>query len=84
MFGLKIVDIIGISTCLLRILYSMIPLLQILLCCNVGQERFFKRLVTLTEPYSLQTKRAIWRCTASVYSRIAVLEGVANCEDEIL
>ena len=58
MFGLKIVDVIGISTCLFRILYNMIPLLQILLCCNVGQERF-KRLVTPTEPCSLQTKQAM-------------------------
>ena len=65
MFDLKIIGIIGISTCLFNILYNMIPLLQVLLCCNVGQERFFKRLVTLIEPYSLQTKRAIRRCTAS-------------------
>ena len=63
MFGLKIFGIIGISTCLFRILYNMIPLLQVLLCCNVGQERFFKRLVTLTN--SLQTKRAIQHCNAS-------------------
>ena len=33
----------------------MIPLLQVLLCCNVDQERFFKRLVAnANKPYSLQ------------------------------
>ena len=64
MFDLKIIGI-GISTCLFSILYNMILLLQVLLCSNVGQERFFKRLVTLIKPYSLQTKRAIRRCIAS-------------------
>ena len=65
MLGLKFAGVIGNSTCLFKNLYNMIPLLQVLLCCNVDQERFFKRLVTLTKPYSLQTKRAIRCCTAS-------------------
>ena len=51
--GLKMVGIIGISTCLFRILYNMIPLglLQVFLCCSAGQERLLKRLVTLIKPY---------------------------------
>ena len=53
MFDLKIIGIIGISTCLFSILYNIIPLLQVLLCCNVGQERFFKRLVTLVERFEV-------------------------------
>ena len=56
MFGLKIVGTIGISTCLCKILYNMIPLLQVFLRRNVVQERFFKRLVTYLKTAFLENR----------------------------